>query len=207
MRVHRLDEDFAKSRRRNWPTAFKGSLVLLVFIWTVFLLDSILPLDFRVLSLRPRESSGLLGILTSPLVHGDLAHLFSNSLPLLLASTALFGNYPKIATKAFSLCLFLTGTLVWLFARSSNHIGASGLLYSLLSFLFFSGFFKKDIQSIGISLAIAFMYGSLIFGVLPKDQSISWESHLFGFISGLSLAVLFRNKDMPVYKKWDFESE
>jgi membrane associated rhomboid family serine protease len=126
-------------------------------------------------------------------------------LPILLALTALFGNYPKSAKKVMWLSILLTGILVWLFARSAVHIGASGVLYSLLGFIFVSGFIKKDIQSIGISIVIAFLYGSLLFGLIPGKQSISWESHLFGFLVGIYLAWLFRNQDKPVYKIWDEE--
>ena len=138
-------------------------------------------------------------------MHGSLSHIISNSLPLLLAITALFGNYPKTAKKVFIYSITLTGILVWLFARSANHIGASGLLYCLLSYVFFSGFIKKDMQSIGLSLAIVFLYGSLIFGIIPDKEYISWESHLFGFISGIYLAWVYRNKDKPIYKSWDEE--
>lgn len=102
----------------------------------------------------------------------------------------------------------LTGILVWSFARAANHIGASGLLYCLLSFLFFSGFIRKDVQSVGISIIIAFAYGSLIFGVIPDKEHISWESHLFGFITGILLSWYFRKTERPVFKTyedWDDE--
>jgi len=122
---------------------------------------------------------------------------------LILAITALFGNYPKTAKKVFVLSILVTGLLVWLFARSANHIGASGLLYCLLAYIFLSGFLRKDIQSVGISLVIAFFYGSLIFGIIPDKQHISWESHLFGLITGVLLALYFRKKDQPVFKKYE----
>jgi membrane associated rhomboid family serine protease len=206
LRVYQLDQAYATSRKKAWPLAFKTALILVGLMWLIFIVNFLFPfIDFRNYGIYPRKLSGLTGIITAFFLHGSLSHLLSNTLPILLAITALFGNYPKSAKKVLLLSIFLTGMLVWSFARTANHIGASGVLYSLLTFIFISGFIKKDIQSIGISIVIAFLYGSLLYGLIPGQVSISWESHLFGFLVGIFLAWLYRNQDKPIYRSWDEE--
>ncbi len=210
MKVYQLDSDYSNSRKKLWIKAFRFALVFIAVLWSVFILNIFLPIivayaDLTRFGIYPRNTDHLFGIVSTVFLHGSLSHIISNTLPLLLAITALFGNYPKTAKKVFVFSILLTGILVWLFARAANHIGASGLLYSLLTYIFVSGFIKKDIQSIGISLVIAFLYGSLIFGIIPDEVYISWESHLFGLFSGVFLAWLYRKKDMPIYKSWGEE--
>jgi len=208
MKVYQLDDDFAKSRRKTWSKAGKIALVFIAIIWAVFIFDFLMPfVDLNDYGIHPRHLNSLIGIFTTIFLHSGFNHLASNTLPLLLAITALFGNYPQMAKKVLFFSIVLTGILVWGFARSANHIGASGLLYALLTFIFVSGFFKKDIQSIGISIAIAFLYSSLIFGILPNEKHISWESHLFGMGVGVFLAILFRKKDIPIFKSYDFDED
>jgi membrane associated rhomboid family serine protease len=204
MRVQQLDEDYALSRKKLWPKAFKIALYFIALMWAVFFVDLFLPFtSLNDFGIQPRHLNSLFGIFTTIFLHGNLSHLMSNTLPLLIAITALFGNYPKIAKKVLISSIVLTGTLVWLFARSANHIGASGILYAILTFIFVSGFIRKDMQSIGISIAIVFLYGSLIFGVIPNKEHISWESHLFGMLVGIFLAWFYRKREIPIYKVWD----
>ncbi len=210
MRVYQLDSDYSASRKKLWLKAFKIAWLFLAALWGVFILDILLPIimphvDLTRYGIYPRNSGRLLGIFSTVFLHGSLSHIISNTFSLLFAITALFGNYPKTAKKVFILSVLLTGLLVWVFARSANHIGASGLLYSLLTYVFVSGFIKKDIQSIGTSLVLVFLYGSLVFGIIPDQAYISWESHLFGMFSGAFLAWLYRKQDMPVYRSWDEE--
>ncbi len=206
MRIKQLDDDYALSRKKLWPKAFKIGLYFIVLMWVVFILDLFLPfITLKNFGIHPRHVNSLFGIVTTIFLHGSLSHLMSNTLPLLLALTALFGNYPKIAQKVLIYSIILTGLLVWLFARSANHIGASGILYAILTFIFVSGFIRKDMQSVGLSLVIVFLYGSLIFGVIPNKEHISWESHLFGMLVGAFLAWLYRKTEIPIYKVWDEE--
>ncbi len=206
MRVYQLDEAYERGRKKHWFLGFKVALYLIALIWLVFLLNAMIPFIYlNHYGIYPRHSQGLIGILAAVFLHGGFSHIISNTLPLFLAVTALFGNYPRTAKKVFVYGLLLTGLLVWLFARSANHIGASGLLYCLLSYIFFSGFLRKDITSIGLSLVLAFLYGSLIFGIIPNKDHVSWESHLFGLISGVFLAWIYRRTDLPIYKSWDEE--
>lgn len=205
MKIPHLDPEYAKKRRRQWPKAFKIAAALILIIWLCFLLAQILPLV--QFGNRPRTIDGLMGIFTMPFIHSGWPHLIDNSLPMFLATVALFGNYPKMAPKIMVWSVLLTGLLVWVFGREVNHIGSSGLFYALLSYLFFSGFFKKDIQSIGISIAIAFMYGYIIWGVFPGQPGISWESHMFGFLVGVFLAYNTKDIDRPVLKDWRLDED
>ncbi len=205
MRVRQLDPEFARQRRNGWKKAAKFAAGLVGLMWMVWLLDVLTPFTARYLSIFPRQPSALSGIIFAPLLHSGLSHLISNTLPVFLAILALLGNYPKIARRVLLLAWLGTGALVWLFARSSWHLGASGLLYALLSFLFVSGFMRRDTQSVAISLVLVFLYGGLVFGVIPDKPDISWESHLFGAVMGITLAWWFRKEDQPVFRHYDLE--
>lgn len=200
MKIPHLDPDYARQRRKQWPRAFKIGVLFLAAVWLCFLLAQVFPLtQFGTI---PRTIRGLLGVVTMPFIHSGWPHLIDNSLPLFLATVALFGNYPKVASRVLILGTLLTGALVWLFGREVNHIGSSGLFYAVLSYLFVSGFLKKDIQSVGISIAIAFMYGYMIWGIFPGQTGISWESHMFGFFAGVFLAYNTKHIDRPILKDW-----
>lgn len=200
MKIPHLDPDYARQRRKQWPRAFRLGLIFLSVVWLCFFLAQIFPLT--QFGTKPRTVEGLLGLLTMPFIHSGWPHLIDNSLPLFLATVALFGNYPKVATRVMIWGAVLTAALVWLFGRQVNHIGSSGLFYAVLSYLFVSGFLKKDIQSVGISIAIAFMYGYMIWGIFPGKDGISWESHMFGFLVGVFLAYNTKDIDRPVLKDW-----
>lgn len=203
MKIPHLDPDFAKSRWRQWPKAFRTAAWLVAIVWLVFLISPLFNLAYY--GNKPRTAEGLLGILTIPFLHASWSHLINNTLPLFLTTVALFGNYPKVAKRVLISATLMTGILVWTFARGSNHIGASGLFYALLSYLFVSGFLKKDLQSMGISLIIAFLYGYMIWGIFPTEAGVSWESHLFGLLTGIFLAWNTRHIDRPKLKDWHLD--
>ncbi len=181
-------------------------LLFPVVIWIVHLLSLLLNEDLSKLGLLPRNLIGLLGIFTSPLIHADFSHLISNTIPLIILGWIIFSFYPKVAYILFLFIYFFTGLLVWIFARQVFHIGASGIVYGFVSFLFFSGIFRRDNTSIALALVITFLYGGLVWGMIPGWKGISWESHLFGAITGLAAAYLFRKIDPPS-KKYDWEDE
>jgi membrane associated rhomboid family serine protease len=183
-----------------FPTFF------LFLIWSVKLCEYILDVDFSSFGIYPHKLTGLTGILTAPLIHKDFHHLIANSVPFFTLAVGVFYFYNKIAYKIFLLLYFLTGIWVWIGAREAYHIGASGLIYGFSSFLFFSGVIKNDVKLMSISLLVVFLYGSMIWGVLPFDAKISWESHLTGGIAGLILAILYR-KQGPVRVRYDWEDE
>lgn len=165
--------------------------LLIVLMWLSKLAEYYFDIEFTNFGIFPRESEGLKGIIFSPFVHGSFKHLMSNTIPFFLLSSAIFYFY---RTRAYRIILFswiLTGSAVWIGARSSWHIGASGLVYAFFSFLFFSGILSKDRRMIAISLLIVFLYGGLIWGIFPGEAGISWESHLFGFLSGFIFAYFF----------------
>ena len=168
-------------------------LTFFLLMWLINIIQFVLNIDFGNLGIHPRDSTSLIGIFTSPLIHGNWEHLLSNSLPLLILGTLLFIIYDEFAIWIWILNYIFTGLLVWIFARDSYHIGASGIIYGLASFLFFSGFFRMDIKSIAISSGVAIFYGGLVWGILPIQPGVSWESHLFGGIVGLVLSYLYRN--------------
>lgn len=169
--------------------------VRLVFLmWLSFTIEYLYGYDLGFLGILPRTFQGLIGILTAPMIHGNLTHLISNTLPLLFLGTALFFFYERIGRIVFFRCYFITNILVWLFSpRDSYHIGASGLIYGLSAFLIFFGFLRKDFMSLLISAVILVMYGSIFYGVLPLDPRVSWESHLAGAIVGIATAFNLRS--------------
>jgi len=154
----------------------------------------------------PREFKGLFGILSSPFIHGDWKHLFNNSVPLIVLGSALFHFYNRLAIRVWIYSIIFTGILVWLGGRLSFHIGASGLVYALATFLFFSGFIRKHKPLMAISMIVVFIYGGMVWGIFPKDEHISWEGHLFGAINGLFWALYYRDEG-PQRKKYSWEIE
>ena len=185
-----------------FPTFF------LVLIWIIKITEAALGTSFAHLGLFPLEASGLKGILFSPLIHSDFKHLIDNSVPLYFLSIAIFYFYRPVAYQVFFLVWFITGLIVWLTARPAYHIGASGLVYGFASFVFFSGVIRNNIHLLAISLIVVFMYGSLIWGILPYDVRISWESHLVGGVSGLGIALFYRGYGpASTQKEWPEEDE
>ena len=176
-----------------------------VLLWVIYLVTHLLDISTYKLGILPRNFSGLVGIFTSPLIHGGFSHLISNTAPLIVMGLGIFYFYPKVAYKVFTIIYLGTGVLVWIFAREVYHIGASGIIYGFVSFLFFSGIFRKDNGSIALALVVIFLYGGLIWGVLPVEKGVSWESHLFGAIAGIIAAFIFRKVDPP--KRYDWENE
>jgi membrane associated rhomboid family serine protease len=161
--------------------------------------------SFARFGLQPHHLSGLMGIITYPLIHENFSHVISNSIPLLFLGTGILYFYPRAAFKIFAMVYFIPGILLWFFARPGYHIGASGLVYGFVTFLFFSGIIRRDNKSIALALAVTFLYGSLVWGILPIDKTISWEGHLYGSLVGILCAFIFRKYDPP--KKYDWEDE
>ncbi len=184
--------------------------IFVFLMWLTRITESLFELDLAGLGIYPLTIKGLPGILLSPFIHEDFRHLLNNSLPLLLLSVALFYFYSEIAFRIFSLTYILTGALVWLGGREAWHIGASGLVYGLASFLFFSGIIRKYYRLTALSLLIVFIYGEMVWGLFPGIyKNISWESHMLGFISGIFLALIYRHEgpQKPVYDWMEEEEE
>ncbi len=150
-----------------------------------------------VLGIRPLDPVGLIGIVTAPLVHGSASHLFSNTLPLFVLGTALLFGSPRAARVVVPVLWLGSGLAVWLFARDAVHIGASGLAYGMMTFVFLAGVLRRDARSAALSMLVFFLHGSMIWGVLPLREGISFESHLAGAVIGLFLAIALRGRDAP----------
>ncbi len=160
-------------------------------MWLVYSVESFLGINLSHYGIFPRTAQGLVGIFTAPLIHGNSVHIISNTIPLMFLGWTLFFFYENIAKQVFLICYFLTNILVWVFARPSLHIGASGIVYGIAFFLIFYGIFKKDFKSLAISAIIIFFYGGLVYGLFPNQPGISWESHLIGAIVGGYAAMNF----------------
>jgi membrane associated rhomboid family serine protease len=160
------------------------------------------------LGILPRHPDSLTGIITAPFIHGDWEHLFSNAVPLLICGASLFYFYREIAWKVLVLIYVLSGFWLWLGGRENYHIGASNVVYGLAAFLFFSGIIRRHIGLIAVSLLVVFLYGSMIWGLLPVLEKISWEGHLFGSIAGILCAIVFRKEGTQRQEyQWEADEE
>ena len=180
----------------------------LFLIWFIKFIEFGFETDLAFLGIYPQKISGLIGIITSPLIHADINHLFDNSIPVFFLSLAIFYFYREVAYRVFFIIYFVTGLLVWIFARHAYHIGASGLIYGFASFLFVSGVIRKNRNLLAISMLVVFLYGSLVWGIFPYDYKISWESHLMGAVTGVAVAFIYR-KEGPEsdMQRWMSEME
>ena len=171
--------------------------ILLVLIsWVVYWMEIRFSFSLTHMGVEPRALKGIRGVIFSPFIHSNLGHLWNNTLPVLILSTALFYFYRDGALRTLFLGMILTGVLTWIIGRPSVHIGASGLIYFLSSFLFFRGIRSKHYRLIALSLIVIFIYGSLVWGTLPGavEDNVSWEGHLSGFMAGLLLAYILKIK-------------
>lgn len=163
-------------------------------MWLTFSISFFYGIDFGWLGIKPRSLVGLVGIFTAPIIHENLSHLISNTVPILFLGTILFFFYGRVGGIVFFRCYFITNLLVWLFSpRASYHIGASGLVYGLSAFLIVFGFLRGEVTSLLISVAVLLIYGGIFYGVLPSDPRISWESHLAGAVVGTVTAFNLKN--------------
>ena len=195
--------------RRMFYAAFFPCILLLI-MWVVRLWEWNFQTDLHGLGVYPRTGSGLWGVLTEPLIHANAKHLFSNSVPLFVLCWCLFHFYKDVGYTVFPILWILSGFITWCIGRESWHIGASGLIYGLSFFLFFSGIIRRYIPLMAISILVVFLYGSMIWNMLPVwelvDANISWEGHLSGAFSGFLCACLFR-KYGPQRPADPFENE
>ena len=209
MQIHIPDPAHTGSERAraNFRLAVKMALGFVALIWLIQLLDWALDLEPADFGVRPRQLAGLPGIFFAPLVHGGFAHLLANSPPLLVLGTAMLYLYPSAALRVLPAVYLGTGVAVWLFARGSAHVGASGLIYGLVSYIFVAGLIRRDRRAIAASLLVCFMYGALIWGLLPIEPGVSWETHLAAALIGIMLAIALRRRDIPPRVRYTWENE
>jgi membrane associated rhomboid family serine protease len=187
--------------------AVRLSIGFVAVLWLIHLMNWGMDLDPLPFGVRPREWLGLVGIGAAPLVHGDFAHLVANSAPLLVLGATMLFLYPHSTLRVLPAVYLGPGVLVWLFGRDSVHIGASGLVYGLVSYVFLAGMLRRDRRAIAASLLVVMLYGSLAWGVLPIRPGISWETHLSAAVIGVLMALALRRLDIPPRKRYSWEDE
>jgi membrane associated rhomboid family serine protease len=193
--------------RANFRLAVKIAAAFVGLAWliqlTSFALD-VAPLDIGV---RPRHAAGLWGILCAPLIHGGFEHLIANTPALMVAMSSMLYLYPRSALRVLPAVYFGPGIAVWLFARGGVHVGSSGIIYGIVAYIVVAGFIRRDRRAIGASLLVCFLYGTLVWGVLPIERGVSWETHLAAALIGVVLAVALRRLDVPPRRRYAWEDE
>lgn len=207
MQFHSVDPAFVHSQQAREHSRLVVKLVVgfVVLLWLIPLLGW--GLDLQQFGVRPRQWIGLIGILTAPLLHANLAHLVANTVPLLVVGITMLHLYPTASFRVLPAIYLGPGIAVWLLARDGNHVGASGLIYGLVAYVFVAGLIRRDRRAIGASLLVAFMYGAMIWGVLPFEPGVSWETHLAAAVIGVLMAVALRHTDLPPRVEYSWERE
>lgn len=172
---------------------WKYPLYFIFMMWFVYWIEYYFGYNFNTFGIFPRTYEGLKGVLLSPFIHGSAQHLLNNSMPLFVLMAATIYFYRPVAAKVVLFGILISGFLTWLIGSEAYHIGASGLIYVLAGFIFFSGVLRKSLRLVAISLAVAFWYGGMIWYVFPIVKNMSWEGHLSGLITGILLAYRFRS--------------
>lgn len=180
-----------------WRRLFFAA-VLVAVLWLVKAYEWWTATDLGNWGILPQHFIGLRGIIFAPFIHGSFEHLSSNTAAILLLLVVLLNAYPKIAFQVLLFVYLMSGFLVWTFTTPSGfHIGISGIIYGIASFLIASGVMRKDRTSTTIAILIALLYGSMAAGFFPKE-GVSWQSHVWGAVSGIAVAFLYRNKELPI---------
>lgn len=188
--ILKLHKNMQEEKKQLFQSMLPG-VFLAAAMWVVKILETLSGNSWGKYGLYPKEIFGIKGIVTMPFLHADYAHLIANTIPLIVLLTFVNTNYRESARKLPWWLIFTTGLWTWSFARPNFHIGASGLVYGLITFVLISGFIKRDRPSLALSLLVVFLYGGFIWGMLPQGGNVSWEGHLSGGIAGLVFAFAF----------------
>ena len=177
-------------------------------LWLIKIVEVTLGANLARYGVYPGQPDGITGIIWAPLIHTSFSHLLANTAPLLLLGTALLYGYPRSAKIVIPAVYLGSGLGVWLFARDAFHVGASGLTFGFMSFVFTVGVLRWDKRATVLSLIVFFLYGGMIWGIFPSKPEISFESHFFGAMIGIVLALLLRNYDpYPPEKQYSWEED
>ncbi|MBP7273716.1 MAG: rhomboid family intramembrane serine protease [Saprospiraceae bacterium] len=174
--------------------SFKLPFYLVVVMFLIHIFQMLSYHELGYWGIYPREWVGLRGIFFAPLVHASISHLLSNSIPLLVVGTIIMYFYRSVAVQAFIMIYLLTGMAVWLLGRSVFHIGASGVVYGMVAFVFWNGVFRRNLKSVILAAIITLLYSGMFFGIMPNQEGISWESHLLGGLVGIFVSYYFKEE-------------
>lgn len=189
---------FMREDKRDLISAMIVPAAFVVLLWIIKILEVTTNISLTQYGLEPRSTTGLIGIITMPLLHSDFSHLSSNTLAVFLLLSGLYLFYKNFASTLFVSFYFFSSLAAWIIGTSGTiHIGASGLVYCLAWFHILSGFLKRNKPQMAFGFLVIFLYGSVVWGIFPMFQSsprISWQGHLGGAITGIVFAILFKHK-------------
>jgi membrane associated rhomboid family serine protease len=181
--------------KQNLQQNLQVSVGIIILLWAEEIADVFLKLNLDRFGILPRQIIGLRGIFFAPFLHGGFYHLISNTIPLFILLMTMMTFYRSIWLQVTIFSALMGGLAVWAFARGGTvHIGASGVIFSLITFLLASGIFRKSFKSLLIAVAVFLFYGGVLWGVIPSNPYISWEGHLFGAAAGVFLAWIYRSE-------------
>ena len=210
MQVHATDPDYVHSAdsRERFTASWIIAALFVAGIAAIHVIGYALDLDLARFGVQPRALAGLAGVLVAPLLHADMAHLVSNLVPLFVGGTALLYLYPDSSRVVLPAVYFGAGLAVWaLGPRDTVHIGASGLVYGIVSYVFVGGILRRDRRAWAASLLVALLYGAMVWGVLPIKIGVSWQTHLAAAVIGVGCAFALRSRDVPPRKRYSWEGE
>ncbi|MDS1031949.1 rhomboid family intramembrane serine protease [Porphyromonadaceae sp. NP-X] len=196
--------------KQRWKFAIFVPLIVCILWILCFALEHGMDWDFHKAGIYPRKLENIWSIFTYTFIHADWRHLMNNALSFFILGICLYYFYSEVANRVLITSAVLSGFILWCIGRESYHIGASGIIYSLAFFLFFSGIIRKHIPLIAISLIVVFIYGSMVWHLFPwlPDDPVSWEGHLSGAVTGIFLAFVYRHRGpQPPKPEWEEEDD
>lgn len=188
--------NYRNNRYGSHAESIMYPLLLVIVMWLVYWAEQLFRYPITEWGVLPRTIEGLKGIVFMPIIHSktDIHHIINNSFPTFVLLAVLIHFYRAIAGRVFLFIWIFTGLSLWVFAeyKGAYHIGMSGVIYGLASFLFVSGVIRKYLPLQAISLFVVFAYGHMVWGIFPLQEKVSWEGHLMGALTGLVLAIIYR---------------
>jgi membrane associated rhomboid family serine protease len=177
---------------RSWSGALIAMCGFAALLWIIEIIDQVGNLDLDRFGIRPREVSGLWGVVTAPFLHADYAHMASNTLPVILIGWVVMLSGLRTWAIVTAIIIVLGGFLTWLFGPSDTLIvGASGMVFGWLGYLLARAFFSRRLKWILVAVAVLFFFGTLLFGLFPTlNSDVSWQAHVCGFIAGIAAGGL-----------------